>query len=92
VKPKPTITVRVYHSYYGCDTGCCGHRVEITPADEKRDGEEREAFEFEHPPSGDDLKAWAREFAEEQIRRRWPDCLDSIDWDSLDIEGVNDCC
>lgn len=35
--------VIVYHRYYGCNTGCCGHAVQI-------DGnEDTEEFEFEHP-------------------------------------------
>lgn len=81
------VTVRVYHDYYGCETGCCGHRLEITLPD----GTEREVFEFDHP-GGDEAKAWAREFAEDIIRRRWPACLPTIDWDTLNFEDVSDSC
>jgi hypothetical protein len=86
------VRVRVYHSYYGCETGCCGHVVEITTAD----GEEKTRFEFDHPydrqsmssPSAreESRQEWARKFAEETIRDRWPECIDSIDWDSMQIE------
>jgi hypothetical protein len=37
---KPRIVV--LHRYYGCDTGCCGHVVEL-------DGEQVGQFEFIHP-------------------------------------------
>jgi len=23
------MTIRAYHTEYGCETGCCGHRVEL---------------------------------------------------------------
>lgn len=72
--------VRVYHSYYGCDTGCCGHTVEL------EDGRER--FEFSHPSSQEDLLSYARNIAEEVIKENWPDCLDSIDWDSLTVDDI----
>lgn len=82
--------VRVYHDYYGCDTGCCGHTVEITDAP---DGKEHRRFEFfDGPFSTDDLKAWARAIAEETIRKNWPECLDSIDWDTLDVSEVRRGC
>lgn len=43
--------VRVYHSGYGCETGCCGHVVVV--------GDDEE-FTFEHPED-DDYEAFARE-------------------------------
>lgn len=50
----------VLHRYYGCETGCCGHVVEIN-------GEEIGNFTFSHPrlPSDEDK----RKFAEELIRK-----------------------
>jgi len=77
--------VRVFHSLYGCDTGCCGHRVEI-----KDDGGNvNSAFEFTHPWS-EDVAGWARSVAEDVIGREWPDCLASIDWSTLDVSEVSD--
>lgn len=61
----------VYHESYGCDTGCCGHRIE-------KDGKRR--FEFTHPYGGDHLawaKVWvAEEFGEEHVKDLdWANCL-----------------
>jgi len=36
--------VIVYHSFYGCESGCCGHVVKL------EDG--REEFCFDHPDTG----------------------------------------
>ncbi len=79
--------VRVFHDYYGCDTGCCGHTVMLTGDDDT----ERSHFEFMHP-NGEVLASWAREHAEETIRREWPECLDTIDWTTMDIEEATDNC
>ena len=78
------MTVRVYHSGYGCDTGCCGHIVELN-------GERQYDFDFGHPDSNsdEDRKKYARAFAEEVIKKEHPECLPSIDWATLDFEDVN---
>lgn len=68
--------VRVFHSYYGCETGCCGHVVEIVDHDD--DG----VFEFAHPRD----KTEAVELAKSAIRQRWPECFDTIDWSTLEFE------
>jgi hypothetical protein len=70
--------VRVLHSYYGCETGCCGHIVEL-------DGKEyRGSFDFMHSDSIED----AKEYAKDYIASNHPSCVDSIDWDSFEfIEG-----
>lgn len=79
------IKVRVYHSYYGCETGCCGHVIEL------EDGIKRRShFEFTHPYGAESIKDWARQQAESVIKSRWPECLDSIDWESINIEDVSD--
>lgn len=70
----------MYHAGYGCETGCCGHVVEL------EDGRNR--FEFEHPYDVD-RRAWARELAEEVIRKHWPECLDTIAWESLEIDDIS---
>ena len=84
----PTILVRVYHAYYGCETGCCGHRVELTLPD----GSTRSRFEFEHPwdYAPENFKVWARKQAGETIRERWPECIESIDWASMVVEASDD--
>ena len=28
----------------------------------------------------------------DMVKSKWPECLDSIDWDSIDIDGVIDDC
>jgi len=40
------------------------------------------------PPQ--DLPEWAREFVERIIREKWPECLVSIDWDSMVVEAEPD--
>jgi len=85
------IKVRVYHAGYGCDTGCCGHIIEL----DMGNNDERQHFDFDHPyfkeiPTDEDKKKYARELAENAIKENWPDCYDSIDWDSLDYEDVVD--
>jgi hypothetical protein len=61
--------VIVYHSGYGCDTGCCGHIVEI-------DGKGK--FFFAHPWDGDES---FRDWAEELIRENFGDeHVADLDW------------
>ena len=63
----------VLHRYYGCDTGCCGHVVEL-------DGEQVGEFEFGGPESVDKK----REFAEELVRFAGCDPND-LDWENCII-------
>lgn len=71
--------VVVYHSTYGCATGCCGHTVEL----QTDDGKEDKRFEFDHPwvkfGEEDGMKEWARDlvrvtFGEEHVA--------DLDWDN----------
>ena len=62
----------VYHALYGCETGCCGHYVEM--------GDQRK-YEFEHP-YGDDPRAFAERlvrdaFGEEHVK--------DLDWENCEI-------
>lgn len=67
----------VYHREYGCETGCCGHVVEITGVDRK--------FEFIHPyfvsDLDEDLRSWAEglvteKFGKEHVKDLdWANCL-----------------
>ena len=76
--------IRVYHAYYGCDTGCCGHIVEILDNNLSQ-------FVFTHPYDRDiSHKEWARELVEQTIKYNWPECLPNIDWDTLDVEDVSE--
>lgn len=74
----------IYHANYGCETGCCGHIIEITGYGE---GIDCDKFEFTHPyiPYGkpkDDaaFRAWA----EEWVREDGCDPLD-LDWENCNI-------
>lgn len=74
--------VIVYHSYYGCETGCCGHTVEI--GNESR-------FDFSHPYSAYGLTGEAREkelreFAEELVRDAFgEEHVADLAWDECEI-------
>ena len=70
-------TVRVYHGYYGCDTGCCGHILEL-------DYETVGQFDFMHSYEGL-TREEVIEAAKAEIAKHKPECLDSIDWESLEI-------
>lgn len=80
--------VKVYHSSYGCETGCCGHIVEI--------GDEQDtSFQFTHPSLGREnreaqKKEWATELAKEVIGQQWPECLPLIDWETIEYDEVLD--
>lgn len=78
------LKVRVYHAGYGCESGCCGHIVEV--------GDKIHKFNFDHPYSEDekDLKKWAKKLAEEVIREEHPSCINNIDWDSMEVKVSND--
>jgi hypothetical protein len=69
------VKVRVYHGYYGCDTGCCGHIVELD--------DDRSRFEFTHPPT--DKSRW-REWAEDLVREAFGDeHVKDLDWGNCEI-------
>jgi hypothetical protein len=68
--------IRVLHAYYGCDTGCCGHIVEVD--DEELDG----SFEFIHFDGAKDPDV--REFV---LRHVPKECHDSIDWESIEVDS-----
>lgn len=61
----------VYHTTYGCQTGCCGHAVEV-------DGDElAESFSFSHP-GGEDLKQYVRDLVTEKYGAEH---VKDIDWE-----------
>jgi len=61
--------VLVYHSYYGCDTGCCGHIVRF-------EDEDNGHFDFGHPYGKDRLE-WAKELLRETLGE---DHVADLDW------------
>lgn len=64
----------VYHSGFGCETGCCGHSIEV---DGKRDG-----FEFAHPDMGEDYKM----FAQGLVRERYGEAhVADLDWENSKV-------
>lgn len=66
------MAIIVYHSGYGCDTGCCGHRIE-----DEESG--REDFFFDHPYSTDDHLEWAKKL----VRDNWgEEHVADLDWDN----------
>jgi hypothetical protein len=93
------VIVIVYHAFYGCDTGCCGHRVELAERLEPEDLDclsespwlagasfpARTAFTFSHPPS-----SGARAWAEQVIARvLGPRHVHDLDWEHCVL--VSDC-
>lgn len=72
----------VYHSRYGCDTGCCGHVIELW------DGKESAGhrFRFDHPPlcrPGEARMAEnLRDFAERLVREEFGEQhVGDLDWE-----------
>jgi hypothetical protein len=64
----------VYHSSYGCETGCCGHIIE-------RDGQQVGGFTFSHP-YGEDKLAWAKELVTDELGAEH---VADLDWDNCYI-------
>lgn len=75
--------VVVYHGGYGCETGCCGHYVEVYS---DHDQLLSHKFRFDHPEKNEDFRAWAKELAEEWIAQRFPECLATIDWSTMEVQ------
>ena len=81
-----TTRVIVYHRMYGCDTGCCGHVVEITDDT----GAERSIFEFDHPhlytapDVGEETRRYIRELVTDTFGEEH--CAD-IDWDNCHVSS-----
>jgi len=66
--------VIVYHAYYGCDTGCCGHIVRM---------DETEEFQFAHPFDGHlDPLAWAQALVAETYGQEH---VADLAWDECEI-------
>lgn len=63
--------VTVYHREYGCDTGCCGHIVDLGDQDE---------FFFAHPD--DDTEVSKIDFVRELVTEAYgEEHVKDIDWE-----------
>jgi hypothetical protein len=76
----------VYHSGYGCDTGCCGHVVEWDPEFGKPPLLRRNNFEFFHPEPGSDARLWTEKLVEECYGA---DHVKDLDWENCLIVDDN---
>lgn len=63
--------ILIYHKSYSCDTGCCGHVIEV-------DG--KEEFYFVHPCGTD-----AKKFAEDLICQKFGKEHIDLDWEHCTI-------
>jgi len=80
-----------FHSYYGCETGCCGHRVAFCN-NACEPGECRckidDEFEFGHPNSPEE----ALEFAKELVAKKFgEEHVKDLDWDNCKIIDNDNC-
>lgn len=66
--------VIVYHGDYGCDTGCCGHVIEL-------DGEQVD-FDFSHA-YGEDKLTYARDLVRNFLGEEH---VADLDWDNCLVE------
>lgn len=70
----------VGHAYYGCETGCCGHVVEVKlePGEVLPRKFQNRMFDFTHP-YGEDQRA----FAEQMVRSECgEEHVKDLDWDN----------
>lgn len=63
--------VIVYHTGYGCDTGCCGHAVQTDEGFYK--------FSFDHPYRSDNLREYAEGLIAEVMG---PEHVKDLDWEN----------
>jgi hypothetical protein len=87
--------VIVYHGSYDCDTGCCGHIIELGNDGDTPDefwGFEnpvKDDFVFTHPyglKTEEELKKWAKELVEDRFGKEH--CED-LDWEHCRV--TDDC-
>lgn len=66
--------VIVLHEEYGCETGCCGHVIEV-------DGERVGEFDFSHPNDGEDPLEFAKRMVRDELGEQhvadlqWDECI-----------------
>lgn len=70
----------VYHGSYGCDTGCCGHYIEVDCKDGPGSGS-KQRFDFGHPYDGN-----LRKYAEDLVREKFgEEHVKDLDWENCVI-------
>lgn len=72
--------IRVLHAYYGCESGCCGHMLEVD--DETVGG----SWTFFHAPdeAGPEREQWIRDYVLKHLPK---ECHDSIDWSTIEVDS-----
>jgi hypothetical protein len=75
----------VYHGRYGCDTGCCGHWVELEGENARLP--EKSGFTFSHPLS-EEQEDFVRRIVTEEFGYKH---VADIDWDYCAIVDSEDC-
>ena len=70
--------VTVYHSYFNCESGCCGHTVELR---EDNGAFKKSKFKFTHPYGKDE-----KEFVKELVTTEFgADHVADVDWENVDV-------
>lgn len=69
----------VYHGSYGCETGCCGHYVEVTEGDLRNQHLNREYFDFFHPRDESDKLQYAKDLITQYFGKEH---VEDIDWEN----------
>lgn len=88
-KNAKILKIVVYHDSYGCDTGCCGHSIEVYDSSEPSDMAYRD-FTFNHKEDYESKEEFAKKAIEKILRQYQPECLETIDWDTLEYEEVQE--
>lgn len=74
----------VYHDEYGCDTGCCGHVVEVEDA--PPGFRKPTNWTFDHPYGAKNDEAKLREWAENLVREEFgEEHVADLDWDNCRV-------
>ena len=82
---EPVNRVIVYHGMYGCETGCCGHWVDLG---------DRKKLMFGHYGhyDGQEPAETSREYAERIIREMYGDeHVADLDWEHSKIVSYEEC-
>lgn len=76
--------VTVMHEGFGCQTGCCGHRVYV----DDRDTGESSRFVFGHAGLGDDLLNYAKQL----VRKKFgEEHVADLDWENSCVVTYDEC-
>jgi hypothetical protein len=78
---KPCMKLKIYHTTYGCDSGCCGHAVETEDGDARKFG-----FQFDHAEgdSAEEKRAFGVKMVGEEN-------LADVDWEASNIKDYMAC-